>query len=210
MENTQKIKKKKYITYRLEKLHVGPKNKTYTREILSNKWPLQPIHVEKIELRVWSSQPTWVSTIKWKRERYGAKESNRAWNVLRSRENCSVAAVAGKQLYQGFLLATLHISTGTEGAMAAYVSLGLTPCDPARTREDGRPLWSCKLGGHLPLIFLSLLGGCPQIVSPGLPDSDEVWAFYTTALRIDLQNTKPLSCCLYLAPWRRGFPQLTL
>lgn len=35
-------------------------------------------------------------------------------------------------------------------------------------------------------------------------------AFGTTPLRIDLQNIKPLSCYLYLAPQQRGFPQFTL
>lgn len=51
-----------------------------------------------------------------------------------------------------------------------------------------------KLVGHLPFTSLSSLGGCHDMVSYGLPGSDEVRGFPPTPLKIELRNTKPLSC----------------
>lgn len=99
-------------------------------------------------------------------------------------------ALLGKWLCHGDI-AHNHIGQGLNN-----LSFGEMPCDPPGTR-DGRPVRAETGGleellqGHLPLTSLPPLGGCFEIGSHCLPNSDEVWSFLSYSFKIELQNVKP-------------------
>lgn len=135
-----------------------------------------------------------LGTINWERNRYEVKNSNQAWKLVQER-TLSVATTVEQQLFHGFL-ANMYVSIQVKVETAAHLSQTL--CDPAGTWEGG---------GHLPLVFPPAPEECHEIASHHLPDSDQVCSLHCP-LRIELQNIKPHSYDLDLAPqwWGTGLP----